>query len=121
MMTLEHMTTLQELDRILIICQSEEGKHLLDEMKKLDFYQTLQKEPTDSLPTGPLTFLANIAEDASQKANQLQYEVDETKSLLKEIVLMLEQQLYNKGDNSPSECSMVNEINLLRSKHSFLY
>ena len=109
------------LDRILIICQSEEGKHLLDEMKKLDFYQTLQKESTDSLPTGPLTFLANVAEDASQKSIQLQYEVDETKSLLKELVLMLVQQIFNKGDNSPSENTTIHEINLLRSKHSFLY
>ena len=119
MMTQDNIDKIKELDRILEVCNSVEGRHLLDELKELDFYKRLQEGNT--MPHGPLTFLSNMAMSASEKTFQLQCELDETRQTLKEMVLMFEQQLYNKGDNSPSECTVINEINTLRSRHNFLY
>jgi len=115
----DNIDKIKELDRILEVCNSKEGRHLLDELKELDFYKKLQEGETIS--HGPLTFLANMAMDASEKSFRLECEIDETRAVLKEVIGMLEQQLYNKGDNSPSENTVISEINTMRSRHSFLY
>lgn len=121
MLTHEQISKLGELDRIMEVCHTEEGKHLLEELKKLDFYKTLQTAPTDSVATGPLSFLANMANDATNRAHSVESQLFSTQQALKDIVKMMEEQIYNKGDNSPSENTTLQEINQIRSRNSFLY
>ena len=121
MITLEQKVKLQALDSVLELCSTQEGEQLLDDLKQLDFYKTLQAEQPNTQVTGPLVFLANVAETASSKTFTLQCELDEVKNTLKEVLQMIEDQIYNKGDNSPSENTTTNEINQIRSRHSFLY
>jgi len=119
MMTDDQLSKLRELDKIIKIANSEEGKHILEELKKADFYNKLSEDETTE--TGALEFLANMAIDASDKAFRLESDIIQLHQAMKDMLKMHEDHLYNKGDISPSENTMQQEINNIRSRHSFLY
>jgi len=106
---------LARLDTVLELCGSVEGDHILDELKKSAFYNTLQDNPAQE--TGPLVFLANMAQDSFSKVLSMESEIYQLKEVNKSILLLLEQHLFNKGDNSPAECTMLNDINNIKSRH----
>lgn len=118
MMTDTQLDTLRELDRVLKICHTKEGKHVLDELKQAEFYNKLVNE--DGGP-GALVLLANMVDDAHRKVFKLEGDLYQSQQAVKDIVKMIEQQIMNKGDNSPSEITTLQELNSIRSRHGFLY